>query len=64
MPLHLPTSHPAFKGKLQGTQGPNASSPETCDISELSDVSMEIRDTSRKINLQHRQRSNKEVAED
>lgn len=53
----------SFKGKLQETQGPNASAPKTCDTSELSDVSMEIRDTGSKIHFQHRQRCNKEVVE-
>lgn len=63
MPLHLPTSHPAFKGKIQGTRGPTAGAPKTHNMSKLSDVSMEIHDTRNKIPLQHRQKS-KEVTED
>jgi len=60
MPLCLPTSHPAFKGKLQGAQGPKASAPPH-PIWMSSQMSAWKSMTSSKIHLQQGQRSNREL---
>lgn len=62
MPLHLATSHSAFKGKLQEHKA-LMQVPLRHAIQVSSQMSVR-NDTSSKIYLQHRQRSNKVVVED